>query len=363
MKQYYGWIGGLLGVALLACIAQAGWARAAAQRVVEPMWDQWDSPAQVAVTDDPAHQDDETPAAEAGAQPPPPPEGDKPHGRRPGAHHGRRPPGPDRPGPAMRGQHPPMREKAGGPDGRPAMRGKHPRMGKKAGGPPEAMLLDRLMPLIAEQHPDLAKRLRDLRRQSPEEYRRVVAEALAVRLEEAMRHRGQPGMPFGPHPMPEGGPGHLPPGGGPRPPMFGGPPDHPPMPPDRPDWDEPGGEPSPEMREFEMHMRELDRHNEELERKSMELAHKLAELREREEPKLDELRERLRRELAECVEEHFNVRTEFRKAELHRLETELGHLKRALDELRENLERRERARGAIIERRIKQLLGEDGDAW
>ena len=375
MRRWYGWTGTVLGMLVLAGAALVASA---------------DDPAQPGDNGTVAAQPDEAP-------PPPPPEVDRPRGQHRGEMRGRRG-GPPGRGPAMRGGRPHMGGPPRGPESGPAMRGRGrrgdmpggPKGGPgnragrpggcdRAGGPPEARLLDRLLPLIAEQHPDLANRLRALREQSPEEYRRVVAEALAVRLEEVMGRRGGPGPACGPQPASDGTPVRRRRGGGPGP-MFNGPPGEPPMfggrrgqppmfgerpapPPDRPEWDRPGEDESPEQHELDMHMRELDRRNEELERHSEELAAKLRELRERKDPGLQEQIEHLRRELADCVEEHFNVRTEFRKAELHRIEVELGHLQRALDELRENLERRERARGAIIERRIKQLLGEDGDQW
>lgn len=234
---------------------------------------------------------------------------------------------------------PPGRGRGMVPAGRGGGRGAGP-MGRGGGmgGPVRGrhfQLMDRLLPLIERNHPDLARRLVELRDTAPEEFERVLGDALALRFERALERRA--GGPMSP--------------GGRRPPGM-------PPGPHR-------GE--PEMREqqarFEREMQELERRNEELERHSVELAQRYNELRERPEPELREERGKLRRRIEETVEEHFNVRTELRGFELRRIETELEHLRGMVDRIRGDLERREQARGSIIEGRLKRLLGEEEGDW
>ena len=150
-----------------------------------------------------------------------------------------------------------------------------------------------------------------------------------------------------------GPPGDEPWRGGPQPPQRhrGG------------DWEAPGRESRGENRGLEREMEELHRHNEELERRSMETAHRFRELRGRDEPELQHERQELRRRIEETVEEHFNQRTELRRIELRRVEMELDRVREMLERIRHDLERREGARGVIIERRLNQLLGEGGEGW
>ncbi|MFQ5807101.1 MAG: hypothetical protein ACE5I3_11695, partial [Phycisphaerae bacterium] len=202
-------------------------------------------------------------------------------------------------------------------------------------------LMERLLPLIAERRPDLAERLKRLRERSPEEFRRVLVDALAMRLEEALE-RGEPRF-FG-----RGGPPR-----GPRPlARLAGP---------------KSGEREREMhgqnRALEREAGELHRRNEELERRSHELAQRFRELRERRDPELEPERDEVRHLIAQTVEEHFNVRTELRRIELRRVEMELDRLREMVERIRHDLERREDARGPIIERRLRQLLGEEHEGW
>ena len=195
--------------------------------------------------------------------------------------------------------------------------------------------MERLLPLIEKDHPDLAHRLVQLRDQAPQEFERVLGDALAIRFEEALARRGQ-------RPMPPGGP-------------------HPPGTPSGPKWDEP--EAREQHARFEREMQELQGRNEELERHSAELTRRYHELRERPEPELREEQAELRRRIEETVEQHFDVRTELREIELRRVEMELDRLREMVERIRDDVERREQARGSIIERRLRQLLGEGGDAW
>jgi len=71
----------------------------------------------------------------------------------------------------------------------------------------------------------------------------------------------------------------------------------------------------------------------------------------------------LREELAKVLNEQFDTRTELRKLELQRMEQELNRLREMLEKRRKDFEARERERSTIIERRTKQLLGEDPAEW
>jgi hypothetical protein len=203
--------------------------------------------------------------------------------------------------------------------------------------PPHVEMIERLLPLIADRHPELAERLNEMRRRAPEEFERVLAEALAVRLEETLGVRDDRPRPPGPRMK------------GPRP------------------YERELGERERERHTQEMalerEMGELHQRNDELEHRSQELAQRFRELREHGEPGLDREREEVRHEVERTVEQHFNVRTELREHELHRVEMELDRLREMLERIRHDLERREQARGAIIERRLRQLLGEDDEGW
>jgi hypothetical protein len=216
---------------------------------------------------------------------------------------------------------------------------------------PRAEFLERIMPLVGERHPELAERLRRLRQRSPEEFRRVLADALAVRLDEALNQHGD--RPVPPRWRERGSqfPGRTEEIRTERLVRRSGRPER-----EVPRHHEP-------LEALEREMQELHRHNEELERRSVELAQRFNELREREGPESEEARARVRRAIEETTEEHFNVRTELRRIELRRIETELDRLHGMLERIRQDLERREHSRGVIIERRLHQLLGDDGESW
>lgn len=206
--------------------------------------------------------------------------------------------------------------------------------GRGARNAPHYQLMERLLPLIEQDHPDLAERLRQLREGSPEQFARVLGDALAIRFEEALAQNTQ-------RPEPRAGT--------PRPPVGPGP--------QRAD---------PEAREqqaaFERELQELQRRDEVLEQRSAELARRYGELRDRP-AESGEQRDELRRQIEEAVEQHFNVRTELRAHELRRVEMELEHLRAVVDRIRDDVERREQARSTIIERRLTQLLGEEKTDW
>jgi hypothetical protein len=217
-------------------------------------------------------------------------------------------------------------------------------MGRGAGPdrpyqPRHFQMMERLLPLIAKDHPDLARRLVEMRDKAPEEFERVLADALAIRFEEALQRADRDAMAT---------PGPRPPGA-----------------PAGPEWDEPQLR-GPGTQFFAQETSELEHRNEMLEQQSVELARRCKELRQSREPQGAQASlesEELRRQLEQTVDEHFGVRTELRRLELRRVEMQLEGLRQAVDRIREDLERREQARESIKERRLRQLLGEQGDGW
>ena len=225
------------------------------------------------------------------------------------------PPPPRTPGPPP--EHPPR--------ARPAVPGPVdlPPPPPPAAQPPFAPLLR----IIAAERPDLARRLERLRQRSPEQFRRLMVEALVSRVEEALNDLEPPP-----------GPAQQPPE--PGPPL--------------------GGRQGPPA-EFRRHLAELEDRQRELEMRSHELAGRLREI-----PPQDadsEPAQALREELTRVVQEQFDVRTALRRAELERMGRELQHLRAALERLERELEHRSRERAAIIQQRIDQLLGQDRSAW
>jgi len=196
--------------------------------------------------------------------------------------------------------------------------------------------MERLLPLLAEEHPDLARRLVEMRDNAPEEFERVLADALAIRFQEALERADRDAMPAR----------------GPRPPGA----------PAGPRWDDPQAR-APVAQFFAHETRELERRNEELERRSIELAQRCKELRQSREPEAPLESGELSRQLEQTVDEHFGVRTELRRIELRRVEMQLEGLRQVVERIREDLERREQARESIMERRLRQLMGEQGAEW
>lgn len=188
---------------------------------------------------------------------------------------------------------------------------------------------DVLLRLIAERRPELAERLEHLRRRSPEHFRRVLVDALTRRLEEALNEAER----------------NVPPG----PPERFGPDD--PLPP----------EPPGPRAEHRARLRELEERQARLEGRSHEVAAQLRELREREAPPPEA--ERVHAELERIVHEQFEVRSELRRMELERLNHELRRLREMVERMERDLAQREVQRGVIVERRLRQLLGEDASGW
>jgi len=100
------------------------------------------------------------------------------------------------------------------------------------------------------------------------------------------------------------------------------------------------------LRKYDPEMFELTRADEEYREESIELAGLYRRAKEPDE------REEIRKELSQVVVKHFNVRQNRRKLEVKRMEQELDRLARLL-------ERRERLREMIINKRVVDLLGDD----
>ena len=107
------------------------------------------------------------------------------------------------------------------------------------------------------------------------------------------------------------------------------------------------GPPDPELQKLEVKDKEFAQ-------RSYELAQKIKRLRamgdRADKSKLDDLIQ----DLEEAVAEHFEVRQAKRKLKLKRLEEELAKAKAAID-------KREKGREQIIERRIEELIGREGE--
>lgn len=201
--------------------------------------------------------------------------------------------------------------------------------------------IDRIVPMLETDHPELAERLRKIREESPEEFERLVADALALRFESAFG-RVEAGKLADSNPS-EPLPGAPPPS---EPQLFG------PRPPSG--WDEPGAPLDPKLLE-------LQRQDVELEQKTLEIAEQFRKLAA-EPGSADANRQaELREELQRTIAAHFELRTELRRNELRRIDLELNRLREAVERIQTDLKRREAARATILERRLLQLLGEDED--
>lgn len=237
--------------------------------------------------------------------PPPPPPPDGPDGPR--AHHGPPPGGP-----------------GGPPEGFPH------------GGPPPPYG-DAFLRIIRERRPELANRLDQLCRKSPGRFQEIVADALLFRLEERLDELDRSEQ-RSPSTSPDREPDHPPP----------------PVPGPRRGPDAP----SPELRERFSQLVEQERN---LENRSRELAGRLREKRAQNATS-DELKT-LRDELERALNDQFDVRTEFRKLDLQRLEQELARLRTMLEKMHGEFETRQQERGAIIDKRMEQLLGTPNSEW
>lgn len=295
-------------------------------------------------------------------EPPPGPRGEGRPGPRPGRV--REPGGPPEDGP-----------EAGGGPRRPGPPGLE--NGPPPGRPP---LGHPLIRMIALRNPELAGRLERLRRESPEKFERVLAEALVRRLEETLDAEGVPaGEPLPPeefdgprgHGPPgrrhagPGGPGGRPPQGGPDgPPEMDGP-DGPP-PGDGPDGlrpepmrrggppmgaegpRPPGGPPMPP--ELRTKWRDAEERHADATRRVDELVRAVRE------SKADPDSKR-RAELEAAIAEQFESRTALRLLDIERHEFELKMIQQVIEKMRLEVERRGGERDEIIRRRMESLLG------
>jgi len=105
----------------------------------------------------------------------------------------------------------------------------------------------------------------------------------------------------------------------------------------------PFGEPPPDDPE----MRELMRQDGEMDRKTHELAIRVRESR-------GEERTKLKTELSELVNKHFDVRQNRRELQLKRMEDELQRLREAISS-------RNKSRESIVTNHMKELIGEERD--
>ena len=98
----------------------------------------------------------------------------------------------------------------------------------------------------------------------------------------------------------------------------------------------------------------LDPETEELNRNDAELEQKCAELASGLRRATKEERENLKKQLAEAVNKHFDVRQKRRALQLTRLEEELKRL-------REANQKRIEAREQLVNRRLAELMGQHDD--
>lgn len=102
------------------------------------------------------------------------------------------------------------------------------------------------------------------------------------------------------------------------------------------------------MRDRDPEMFKLTQMEQELDRRSHELSDQLRRGR----GQGGEQNEQLKRQLAETVNQHFNVRQERRELELRRMEQQIEQLRNMVKSHREK-------RDSAVQHRISQLIGED----
>ena len=102
-----------------------------------------------------------------------------------------------------------------------------------------------------------------------------------------------------------------------------------------------------ELKRLDPEMYELEKADQDLERQTSDLAQQY-----RRAPRQE--REALKGKLKEVIEKHFQVRQSRRELHLKRLQEELEKLKQTID-------RRNEVRKEIVERRIRELIGEQSD--
>jgi hypothetical protein len=113
---------------------------------------------------------------------------------------------------------------------------------------------------------------------------------------------------------------------------------------DRPRWPHHGWE---LLEKNDPEMYKLVRQEMDLERQTRDLAHQHRQA-------ASEKRGEIKKQLEKAVAEQFDVRQQRRQLELKRLEEELQRL-------RDAIERRDKVRPQLVEQRVGELLGQDGD--
>lgn len=135
---------------------------------------------------------------------------------------------------------------------------------------------------------------------------------------------GTPGMPGMPN-LPQGGPQNWPPG------FLGG-------------RDNRRFE---ELKQYDPEMYELEKSDADLERQTFELSQRFRSI-----PR--DQQEAVKKQIAEVVEKHFDVRQARRQLQLKRLQEELEQLRTAID-------RRNQIRAEIVQRRVAELTGQTSE--
>lgn len=208
---------------------------------------------------------------------------------------------------------------------------------------------------VKRRRPELAGRLNELLKKNPKRFEDVVMQALMRQIEESLgrqERRDRERADRAPRRGSERGRAER----RPRPPREPAQAQRPQRPPGR----RPAAEPRVEIRReaFTRRLADLRRRNDDSEIESRELATELRRrIRGGEGPRGPE---RMRAHLRKTVGEHFELRSELRRLDLVRIETELARLQEAVNRLRSELELRSHERRGIIERRIRQLI-EDKD--
>lgn len=255
------------------------------------------------------------------------------------------------------------------------------REGPRPDDPPEMRrppLTHPLIRFIAPHNPELAGRLESLRRESPEQFERILAEALVRRLDEALDAEGvPPGEPLPPDALggprgrgkrpapPEGGPDFGPPRGGFAPPPGGPETDPPPM--DGPGAMRPprgAGPDGPRMREGRpphpfsrrTDSPELRAKREDAEQRHADATHRVEELVRAFRASGSNPSPDLAEELHAAVAEQFEARTALRLLEIEQHELELKFIQAAIDRMKSEVERRSSERDDILRRRMEALL-------
>lgn len=297
---------------------------------------------------------------------------DRPPPGRPGGPPPPRPPGPggptgERPHRGPAGERP---SGFGAPPPRPADVDDGPLGPRGAFGREPLMRFNPLIRMIAERNEDLARRVDRVRNAAPDRFEDWLADTLMPHLEAALA-KIEPQLPRddGARPPPGRRPPLGRPGvGGPEGPRPGGPPpdlDRPPRPggpfgPGGPPGERPP-RPSPEQAEELRAMRTRIRETQERHQQIDEQIRRVVETLARgDRPGTDADRQKLAQDVHHLLQQQFDVRTELRRLELERMETEIRMLQQQLERVRTDMDRRGQQREKLIERHLQRIL--DGPA-